>query len=268
MAQSLFGFIGTGNMGSALAQAAVQTLDPQQILLANRTVYKAESLAAELGCRTADADQVADQCKYIFLGVKPQGLRDLAAQIVPTLSRRRSRFILVSMAAGVSISRIRTLFNGDYPVVRICPNTPVAVGQGLIAWCSDGVESEELDELTGSMAGAGLWEEVSENLMDVCGVLGGCTPAFAYMFIEALADGAVRCGMPRKKAIFYATRTLEGSAALLLDSGLHPGELKDAVCSPGGSTIAGVYTLEEHSFRAAVMDAICTAVERSAAMGK
>ncbi len=263
-----FGFIGTGNMGGALARAAAKTVDGARLVLVNRSPEKAAALARELGCRTADAEEAARTCRYLFLGVKPQGLRDLAAQLVPTLSKRRERFILVSMAAGVSIERIQALFNGEYPVVRICPNTPVAVGKGLITWCSQGVSSEEMAELTTAMAAAGFWDQVSEKLMDVCSVIGGCTPAFTYLYLEALADGAVRCGLPRDKALAYAARAVEGAAALLAESGRHPGELKDAVCSPGGSTIEGVNVLEERAFRAAAMDAVRAAVDKTAALGK
>ena len=268
MSNTIFSFIGCGNMGGALARAAAQQTDASNILLANRSACKAEELAGTLGARSCTVAEAAEKGRFIFLGVKPQNMRELAGQIVPILRRRSDRFVLVSMAAGISIERLRTLFNADYPVIRICPNTPVSIGKGLVAWCCQGVTPAEMDELCTVMAGAGVWDEVAEHLMDVCTVIGGSTPAFAYMFIEALADGAVRSGMPRKKALFYAARAVEGAAALVNESGLHPGELKDAVCSPGGSTIVGVNTLEEHAFRAAAMNAVCTAVECTASMGK
>ena len=268
MDNPVFGFIGTGHMGGALARAAAKTLPPERLLLSNRTPAKAEALAAELGCRAATVEETAGCSTYLFLGVKPQGLRGLAEQLVPVLSRRRDRFVLVSMAAGVTIDQLRMLFNADYPVARICPNTPAAVGKGLVGWCSRGVNSAEMDELCTSMRAAGLWDELPEEKMDICSVLGGSTPAFAYMFIEALADGAVRCGLPRSKATQYAALAVEGAASLLLQSGEHPGALKDAVCSPSGCTIVGVNTLEEHAFRAGVMDAVYTAVERATVMAK
>lgn len=268
MGNTIFSFIGCGNMGGALARAAAQKTDAGNILLANRSICKAEALAGTLGARSCTVAEAAERGRFIFLGVKPQNLRELAGEIVPILRKRSDRFVLVSMAAGISIERLRTLFNADYPMVRISPNTPVSIGKGLVAWCCQGVTPAEMDELCTVMAGAGIWDEISEHLMDACGVVSGCTPAFTYMFIEALADGAVRSGMPRKKALFYAARAVEGAAALVNESGLHPGELKDAVCSPGGSTIVGVNVLEDHSFRAAVMNAVCAAVERTANMGK
>ncbi|MBE6968868.1 MAG: pyrroline-5-carboxylate reductase [Ruminococcaceae bacterium] len=268
MDNKTFSFIGCGNMGGALARAAAQRMDAADILLANRSACKAEELAAELGAKSCTVAEAAEKGRFIFLGVKPQSMRELAGHIVPILRNRSDRFVLVSMAAGISIERLRTLFNADYPVVRICPNTPVSIGRGLVAWCAQGVTPAEMDTLCAVMSGAGDWDEVGEKLMDVCTVVGGSTPAFAYMFIEALADGAVRCGMPRKKALFYAARAVEGAAALVNESGQHPGELKDAVCSPNGSTIVGVNVLEEHAFRAAAMDAVCAAVERTGNMGK
>lgn len=268
MEKKLLGFIGTGNMGGALARAAAVTAAPEEILLSNRSPEKAEALAKELGCRTAGAEDVAKTCKYIFLGVKPQKMGELMKQLVPVLHQRRDRFVLVSMAAGLTMERIRQLANGDYPVVRICPNTPVGIGKGLVLWCADGVTPEETEELIAAMAGSGLWDCCPEELMDAAMVVGGCTPAFAYMFIEALADGAVRCGLPRKQALLYAAKAVEGAAALAGKMEQHPGALKDAVCSPGGSTIIGVNTLEEHAFRAGVMDAVTAACQRNKEMGK
>lgn len=268
MSNTAFSFIGCGNMGGALARAASLHAGNISILLANRSACKAEALAEELGAASCSVAEAAEKGRFIFLGVKPQSMRELAGEIVPILRKRTDRFVLVSMAAGITIERLRTLFNADYPVVRICPNTPVSIGKGLVAWCAEGVTPAEMDELCCVMEGAGIWDEISEGLMDTATVAGGCTPAFTYMFIEALADGAVRCGMPRKKALFYAARAVEGAAALVMESGKHPGELKDAVCSPGGSTIVGVNTLEDHGFRAAAMDAVCAAAERTSNMGK
>ena len=268
MSNTVFSFIGCGNMGAALARAAALHTDGIRILLANRSACKAEALAGELGAVSCSVAEAAEKGQFIFLGVKPQNMRELAGEIVPILRKRTDRFVLVSMAAGVTMERLRTLFNADYPVVRICPNTPVSIGRGLVAWCAEGVTPAEMDELCCVMEGAGIWDEISEELMDIATVAGGCTPAFAYMFIEALADGAVRCGMPRKKALFYAARAVEGAAALVIESGKHPGELKDAVCSPGGSTIVGVNALEDRAFRAAAMDAVCAAAERTGSMGK
>ena len=268
MEKKFMGFIGTGNMGGALARAAVKNVPAGEILLSNRHPEKADALGKELGCTVTPVETVAGSCKYIFLGVKPQMMADLMKQIVPVLRQRTDRFILVSMAAGLTMARIQTLANGDYPVIRICPNTPVGIGKGITAWCADDVTQEEKDEFLAAMAACGIWDECGEELMDVATVIGGSTPAFAYMFIEALADGAVRCGMPRRQAMLYAAKAVEGAAALAGQLEQHPGALKDAVCSPNGSTIVGVNVLEEHAFRAGAMGAVVAACQRTKEMGK
>lgn len=261
------GFIGTGNMGGALARAACVNTDPAKILLSNRTPEKAAALAAELGCAAGTAAEAA-RAAYIFLGVKPKDMAACLAELRPVLRAREDRFVLVSMAAGLDTAAIQEMAGAAYPAIRLCPNTPVAMGKGLVAWCGKDTEPAEEETLAELMAGCGLWDRCPENLMDGASVLGGCTPAFAYMFIEALADGAVCAGMPRDKALRYAAKAVEGAAALCGASEKHPGRLKDEVCSPGGSTIEGVLTLEEHGFRAAASGAILAAVEKTKKMGK
>ncbi len=259
----LLGFIGTGNMGGALARAAAETTSPKQILLANRTADKAVALAAEIGAAPATVETVAGTARYVFLGVKPKDMGALLAQIAPVLASRQDRFVLVSIAAGLDTAAIQSMAGAPYPVIRLCPNTPVAAGRGLIAWCARDTEPSETDELIAAMAGAGLWDACPEEQMDVAGTIGGCTPAFAYMFIEALADGAVACGMPRARALKYAAAAVEGAGALARLDGRHPEALKDAVCSPGGTTIRGVLTLERSAFRAAAAGAVIDAVEKT-----
>ena len=260
------GFIGTGSMGSALARAVCQAAPPQQILLANRTPEKARALARELGCRTASNLEIARTCRTIFLGVKPQMMPQVLSQLAPALRERDSRFFLVTMAAGLSCARIRELAGGDYPVVRIMPNTPAAVGKGVVQLCGLGVGQSEAEEFCRLLAPAGLVDQVPEHLMDAAGALSGCGPAFVYLFLEALADGAVACGLPRDKALAYAAQTAAGAAQMVLDSGGHPGPLKDAVCSPGGTTIQGVRALEARGFRSAAMEAVIAAYDKTLAL--
>lgn len=264
-----FSFIGTGNMGGALARAASQTLAPTEILLSNRTASKAQALAAQLGCLTGTNDDAAAQGKYIFLGVKPQMMRGMLASIAPVLKARSDRFILVSMAAGLTMEQISAMAGGDYPVIRIMPNTPCAVGAGVVLYDSNAlVTADELAEFTHALSGAGLLDQLDEHLIDAGSAVAGCGPAFAALFIEALADGGVTCGLPRAKALRYAAQMLEGTARLMLENGQHPGAMKDAVCSPGGSTIAGVRALEQGAFRAAVMNAVIAADQRNKDLGK
>ena len=264
-----FGFIGAGNMGGALAKAAAKAMDPKAITLADQMAEKAAALADLLGCNTAPAEAVAGSCGFIFLGVKPQVMAAMLAQIAPKLAARQDDFVLVSMAAGVSIADIRKMAGGDYPVIRIMPNIPVSAGSGVILFdTTDNVSREAVDCFRAAMAHAGLVDALPEKLIDAGSALSGCGPAFVSLFVEALADGAVACGLPRDKALAYAAQTVCGSAKMLMESGMHPGQLKDAVCSPGGSTIMGVNALEQGGFRCAAMEAVMAAYEKTLELGK
>lgn len=264
------GFIGCGNMGGAIAEAVCRAAAPQEVLLANRTPAKAEALAAKLGCRTG-TNQNAAACRWVFLAVKPQMMEQALAGVSGVLRRRTGageRFVLVSMAAGLDMARIRALAGGEYPIVRMMPNTPAAIGAGMIQYCCADVTDAEKAEFAELLAAAGRLDELDERLIDAACCVSGCGPAWAYQFIEALADGGVACGLPRAKAVEYAAQMLAGSAQLVLASGKHPGALKDAVCSPGGSTIQGVRVLEQRAFRGAVMDAVIAAYDKTKDMGK
>lgn len=257
------GFIGTGNMGGALAQAAAKN-DNNRLLLANRHPEKAQRLREKIGGELTDSRSAAAMADYIFLGVKPQMLETLFAEIRDSLSARTDRFVLVSMAAGTSIEKVQRLAGGDYPVIRIMPNTPVSIGEGMILYaCSKELRQDEENAFLEAMAAAGRFSPLEEKLIDAGSAVSGCGPAFVDLFIEALADGGVACGLPRAQALEYAAQMTAGSARLILESGRHPGELKDAVCSPGGTTIQGVRALEEAGFRAAVMNAVIAAYEKN-----
>ena len=265
-----FGFMGTGNMGGALARAARRRLEGNQILLTNRTAEKAQALADELGARTpVNNAALAAAADYMFLGVKPQMMEELLEEIGPALAERKSRFVLVTMAAGLTIADIQDMAGGNYPVLRIMPNTPCSIGEGMVLYTrGPGVTEDEERTFLEAMAGAGRFAPVPERLMDAGSAVAGCGPAFVDLFVEALADGGVACGLPRRKALLYAAQMVKGTAALQLATGEHPGAMKDAVCSPGGTTIAGVRTLEERGFRSAAMDAVIAAVEKTKELGK
>ena len=257
------GFIGTGNMGGALASAAAKSGEAQ-VLLANRTKAKAEALAARIGAAVSGNERIAEEADHIFLGVKPQMMADMLTGIAPALKERGSAPVLVSMAAGVTIARIRELAGGDYPVIRIMPNMPAAVGEGVIFYvCSENCEKAQLEAFLRYMQPAGRLFPLEEKLQDAGSAVAGCGPAFAAMFIEALADGAVKHGVPRAAAYSLASQMLAGTAKLQLETGAHPGAMKDAVCSPGGTTIIGVAALERKGFRSAVIDAIDAIETRS-----
>ena len=264
---AVLGFIGVGNMGGALARAAAQKVNGPSLLLANRSPEKAERLAAALGGQVSDNAAIASEADYIFLGVKPQMLPAVLEGLAPVLQARQSPFVLVSMAAGTSIARVRQLAGGDWPVIRIMPNTPAAIGQGMILYApSENVPAAALETFLDCMGGAGRFARLEERLIDAGSAVSGCGPAFVDLFIEALADGGVACGLPRALALESAAQMMLGTAKLMLETGKHPGQLKDAVCSPGGATIQGIRALEEAGFRGAVMDAVIAAWEKSQGM--
>lgn len=261
-----YGFIGTGNMGGALARALVREVSPLDVYLNNRTPAKAEALAAELGARADTAAHIAAACDYIFLGVKPNLIAGVLAQLAPTLAQRTDKPVLVSMAAGVTIAALEQAAPGC-PILRIMPNTACAVGAGLVLYDgNDAVTETQLQGFLDGMAASGRLERLPENLIDAGSAVAGCGGAFACLFMEALADGAVSCGLPRDKANVYAAQMLLGAAQLALESGQPFGAMKDAVCSPGGTTIAGVRALEEGGFRAAAMNAVVAAYEKTLAL--
>ena len=262
-----FGFIGVGNMGGALARAALRGVPGDCVGLAGRSEEKTRALAEELGCHAGSTAAIAKWGTFLFLGVKPQVMPELLESVAPALAERRDRFVLVTIAAGLTIARIQALAGGDYPVIRIMPNTPASVGEGMILYaCGEGVTGEEEQAFLEAMAGAGRFSALPEHLMDAGSAVSGCGPAFADLFLEALADGGVACGLPRAQALELAAQMLLGSARLVLESGQHPGALKDAVCSPGGTTIQGVRALEAAGFRSAVMEAVIAAYEKTLAL--
>ncbi len=259
-----YGFIGCGNMGGAIARALSKTTT--DILLADPS-EKTAALAAELGCAYGDNATAANSCQRLFLAVKPQIMEAAVAPIAPIL--REKKPLLITIAAGTAISRIQQIVGAPLPIIRIMPNTSVAVGKGMIQYCcNELVTKEQISSFLEDMRYAGILDNIPEHLIDAASALSGCGPAYMYMFLEALADGAVACGVPRDKAITYAAATMAGAAEMVLTSGQHPGTLKDAVCSPGGTTIAGVKALEEHGFRGAAMDCVVAAYKRSLELGK
>lgn len=261
-----FGFIGTGNMGGAIARAVCRRIPSDQVFLANRTPEKAKILAEELDCRVTDNDAVAENADFIFLGVKPQYMADLLEDISPILEARQSRFILVSMAAALTIPDLRERGCGNFPIIRIMPNTPSAVGEGVVFYTCDGITKAEEKVFLDAMSGAGRLVPLDDHLMDAGSAVAGCGPAFACLFMEAIADGGVICGLSRPMAMECAAQMLVGIGKLYLETGKHPGQLKDEVCSPGGATIEGIRTLEENGFRGAAIDAVVAAWKKSSKM--
>ena len=259
-----YGFLGCGNMGGAVARALSQST--KDMIITDRS-GRARQLARELGIGYGSAGEIAVTCGCIFLAVKPHMMAELLLPLRGALQRRKP--LLITMAAGLFISRIEQMAGGPLPVIRIMPNTPVAVGAGMTQYCCNGLVSDAMEAaFLEAMAPSGRLDALEEGLMDAASALSGCGPAYMYLFLEALADGAVACGIPRAKAMEYAAATMAGAAKMVQETGLHPGALKDAVCSPGGSTIAGVRTLEQHGFRGAAMDCVAAAYEKNQKLGK
>ena len=258
------GFIGCGNMGGALARAVAKSPAGARIALCDPAVDKAEALADAIGATVVDGPTLVKESRFVVLGVKPQMLASVVAALRPYLSADN---VIVSMAAGVSVATLREYCGADARIIRIMPNTPAALGEGVILYVADGTRAEEEQDFVTYFTPAGLVDPIEESRIDAASALSGCGPAFVYIFAEAMADAAVECGVPRDKAIEYAARTLCGAARMVEEHG-NPATLKDAVCSAGGSTIAGVHALEKGGLRAAVMDAVAAAYHRTKELGK
>ena len=259
-----YGFIGCGNMGGAIARALSK--ETKDILISDRS-GKAKALAKELGIGYGDNAAIAGTCDRIFLAVKPHMMQDMLLPLQPMLAKRKP--LLITMAAGLEMQQIEAFAGTQLPIIRIMPNTPTAIGHGLIPYCCNLLVTEEvLADWRENMRRCGLLDSLEERLMDAASALSGSGPAYMYVFLEALADGGVACGLPRAKAMEYAAVTMLGSAEMYLETHKHPGELKDAVCSPGGSTIAGVRALEQYGFRAAAMDCVLAAYQKNKELGR
>jgi pyrroline-5-carboxylate reductase len=269
--------IGSGNMGGALMKGAADIVGAKNIGFTDADRPKAETAASALGAAVYASNIIAAQKgDYIFLAVKPQVLQAVLEEIAPAIQERLSNNrppIVVSMAAGWTIAKIQAglglkVKEPKVPVIRIMPNTPALISKGVIVMApSPEVPPEKTAELEKILAAAGIVDRLDEKYLDAVTGLSGSGPAFVYLFIEALADGGVRAGLPRDKALRYASQTVLGSAAMVLETGKHPGELKDMVTSPGGTTIAGVAALENGAFRGTVMQAVEAAWKRSAELG-
>ena len=264
-------FIGAGNMGGAIIKAVCRKAAPEDVLITDLDMAKCADLAQETRCRITDSVFTAvKEGTYIFLCVKPQVLEDLISEINPLLENfinKGEEKIIVSIAAGVTLEKLKGWLGQklkDMPLIRMMPNTPVAIGKGMSAITAGSDVSEKIiAELQDILAETGKVEKIPESLIDAFGTVNGCGPAFTYMYIEALADGAVLTGLSRTQALTYAAQMVLGSASMVLETDQHPEALKDAVCSPKGSTIVGVAALERNGFRSAVIEAVTDAYNKT-----
>lgn len=258
------GFIGLGNMARAMIGGMLgkQIVTREDIIGSAKTEATLQAVREKYGIETmADNRTVAHCADILILAVKPQFFGEVIPQIRDVVDNSK---LVISIAAGKTIADIEALFEKDVKVVRCMPNTPALVGAGCSGICRNaGVSDEEMTKCRELMESFGLAEEVPERLINAVAGVSGCSPAYVFLFMEALADGAVAAGMPRKQAYAFAAQAVLGSAKLMLETGMHPGELKDMVCSPAGTTIEGVRMLEERGFRGAVMDAVRATVEKA-----
>lgn len=249
------GFIGMGNMGRAIMSGLLKTYGPDELLFTAAHKEKMEAVTVETKVPFASSNrECAGSVNYLILAIKPQYFDQVFAEIRDAVSPDQ---VVISLAPGITISDITKRLGGNVRVARAMPNTPAALGEGMtgLAYEAGAFTQEEKKEMELIFSSCGRVELVEERLMDAVGLVSGSSPAFVYMFIEALADGGVKYGLPRKTAYAMAAQTVLGSARMVLESDKHPGQLKDEVCSPGGTTIAGVSALEEWGMRNAVIKA-------------
>lgn len=249
------GFIGMGNMGYAMLQGALKCYDKAEIVFADANRQRVMQVYNETGVRFMESNaECVNNAKYIILAVKPQYYSAVIKNIMNIIT---SNHIIISIAPGITIDALRMELGYDKRIVRAMPNTPALIGEGMtgISYDENQFYQEERSAIEALFHSFGRVKKVEERLINAVVCASGSAPAYVYMFIEALADSAVKYGLPRADAYEFAAQTVLGSARMVLETGKHPGELKDMVCSPGGTTIAAVEALEEYGLRNAVMKA-------------
>ena len=264
------GFIGAGNMATAMMSGIVsgEIFRANEIIMSDvssdRLAFISEKYGVEV---TTDNIAVAKNAEVMILAVKPQYYTQVITEIAPFVTKEQ---LIITIAPGQTLSSLTERFGSDdLKIIRTMPNTPAMVGAGITAVTPNAnVTAEELEYVRTILGGFGISEVISEHLMDAVVSVSGSSPAYVFMFIEAMADAAVADGMPRAQAYRFAAQAVMGSAKMVLETGKHPGELKDMVCSPAGTTIEAVRVLEEKGFRGAVMDAMKACTDRSRSLGK
>ena len=264
-----FGFIGCGNMGSALAAACAQKTDPSLISLSDSFEEKAKELSLKLSATFNPTKITVKESKYIFIAVKPQTLSALFDEIREDIKERETPPVFITMAAGTSIEKLCSLIGKEYPTIRIMPNTPVAVGCGMTLYTyNDLVSKDVLDDFLSSLEYSGMLLYAPEDKFDSESIVTGCGPAYSFMFIEAMANAAEALGASPDAARLYAIQTVLGAATLAKSSDKSLEELCKNVCSPGGSTIEGVKVLREDDLYKSVKNAALASYNRTLEMKK
>lgn len=262
------GVIGCGKMGSALVGGAIkaQAVSANEVLGYDPVEAAASAFSADTGAKTVASISDLSACNTFLLCTKPNQAADALEQLSQAGVENS---LLISVAAGLSVAWLEKHSPKGFRIVRCMPNTPALVGEGATGFSLGSTATEDDSTLAGNLLGSvGIAHEVPEYQLDAVTGLSGSGPAFVFVMIEALADGGVRCGLPRAQAIELAAQTVRGAATMVLETGLHPGELKDRVASPGGTTIAGLAALESGGLRHALVEAVTAAAQRSIDMGK
>ncbi len=258
------GIIGCGNMGGAMLRQMLKAglFTPEEVIVSDKNPSLRAQLKSELGVNVTYRNEEAAAAPTLLLAVKPQFVREVGAEIAGAVNPNA---LIISIVAGYDLAMLHGLLQNDAAhIIRVMPNTPAMVGEGVLAACrGQHVTDEEWKLGMKLLSCMGMAEEVTENLMDAVTGLSGSSPAFVFLFLEALADAGVRGGLPRATAQRFAAQTLLGSAKLALETGKHPGQLKDMVTSPAGTTIEGVAALERNAFRSAVIEAVDAAIQKS-----
>ena len=261
------GFIGCGNMGSAMIGGILKkgVFEKNEIIVSNLTEAGSQRSREKLGVvTTLDNREVVKNANIVILAVKPQFYEEVINEIKDCLTPEH---MIVGIAPGKTLAWLEEKCGQPLKVVRLMPNTPAQVGEGMTGACAnERVTKEDMDQILTITNSFGRTEVVPERMMDAVGAVSGCSPAYVFMFIEAMADAAVAQGMPRKQAYQFAAQSVLGSAKMVLETGMHPGELKDMVCSPAGTTIEGVRILEQNGFRSAVFEALQGAADKGKKM--
>lgn len=258
------GFIGCGNMASAMIGGIIAKglYQPEEIIVSDALESSLEKAKANLKVNvTGNNKEVVEQAEIIVLSVKPQFYETVIEEIRDTVKEEQ---LVITIAPGKTLHWLDEHFGKPVKLIRCMPNTPALVGEGITGICpNELVTKEELENAGAILNCFGSYEVVPEHLMDVVVSVSGSSPAYVFMFIEAMADAAVADGMPRAQAYKFAAQAVLGSAKMVLETGKHPGELKDMVCSPAGTTIEAVRVLEEKGFRSSVIEAMKACTEKS-----
>jgi len=272
-----YGIIGAGNMGSAVARVLAN--GDNSVLVCDHHPEKLQVLKAEVGAIIASADDIAATCDAIVLAIKPQVFPAALAQMAPVVQTRCAQGeapVVITMAAGITIKTVQDALGVAVPVIRIMPNTPLIIGEGMVGYSTASFDGEPQDGranqvLTGfcqALEGAGKVVEVDEQEMDAVVAVSGSGPAFVYAFIDALIQGGIRCGLDEQTARVLAAQTVLGAAAMVQQSSEDPGTLAQRVCSPGGTTIEGMKALQAGDFAAIVQEAVLATRDRSVELSK